>query len=94
MRNIIGPKLKAYRKKNGVSQFDLALKTKGKLSTSTTSTAETEPKYDPRLSTFIEMYRYIDIPFEQLLEELGYGEEYQSTWYKKHKEPVHLVQEA
>lgn len=85
MENIFGPKLKAYRTKNGVSQFDLAVKTKGKLSTSTTSTAETEPKYDPRLSTFIEMYRYIDIPFDELLEEMGYGKEYQSSWYKKQR---------
>lgn len=85
MENIFGPKLKAYRTKNGVSQFDLAVKTKGKLSTSTTSTAETEPKYDPRLSTFIEMYRYIDVPFDELLEEMGYGKEYQSSWYKKQR---------
>lgn len=82
MENIIGPKLKAYRTKNGVSMSGLAAKTKGKLSTSTTSTAETEPKYDPRLSTFIEMYRYIDVPFDELLEEMGYSKEYQSSWYK------------
>ena len=85
MENIFGPKLKSYRTKNGVSQFDLAVKTKGKLSTSTTSTAETEPRYDPRLSTFIEMYRYIDVPFDELLEEMGYGKEYQSSWYKKQR---------
>ncbi|MCK8605716.1 XRE family transcriptional regulator [Leuconostoc citreum] len=85
MKNIIGAKLKAYRAKNGVSQFDLALKSKGKLSTSTTSTAETVTNYDPRLSTFIEMYRYVDTPFDELLTEMGYGESYQSTWYKRHK---------
>ncbi|WP_099044395.1 XRE family transcriptional regulator [Leuconostoc citreum] len=83
MKNIFGAKLKAYRLKNRLSLSDLANKSEGKITTSTASTAETSPDYDPRLATFIEMYRYIDLPFDQLLDEMGYGEEYQSSWYKK-----------
>ncbi|MGR8774184.1 helix-turn-helix transcriptional regulator [Leuconostoc citreum] len=85
MRNVFGPQLKDYREKNGMTMADLNAKANGNLSTSSTSTAENEANYNPRLSTFIEIYRFIDKPFDELLEEMGYGKEYQSSWYRNKK---------
>lgn len=83
MRNIIGIRLKEIRNKRRWSQVDLATKSGGRLKKSTISVAELDPNYNPSLEIFIEMYRYVDIPFDELLLHMGYGEEYLSSKYKQ-----------
>lgn len=82
MRNVIGIKLKESRKRKNWSQLDLAARSNGKLKKSTIAIAEVDPHYNPTLEVFIEMYRYVDIPFDELLKEMGYGDDYISTKYK------------
>ncbi|MET3356663.1 helix-turn-helix transcriptional regulator [Leuconostoc citreum] len=67
MKHSFGSIVKAYREKNHLTQLELAVKTKGALSTGTISKAETDPNYDPQLSTFIKFYKLMDIPFDDII---------------------------
>ncbi|MGX4593277.1 XRE family transcriptional regulator [Leuconostoc sp. JNUCC 76] len=50
-----------------MTQLELAVKSKGKLSTATISKAETDPSYNPKLTTFIKFYKIMDVSFEDIV---------------------------
>ncbi|WP_420062644.1 helix-turn-helix transcriptional regulator [Leuconostoc lactis] len=53
MKHSFGSIVKAYRERKRLTQLELAVKSKGELSTATISKAETDPSYNPKLTTFI-----------------------------------------
>ncbi len=67
MRHSFGSIVKAYRERKRLTQLELAVKSKGELSTATISKAETDPSYNPKLTTFIKFYKIMDVPFEEIV---------------------------
>lgn len=68
MKHSLGAIIKDYRERKGLTQLALSVKSKGELSTATISWAETNPDYNPTLSTFIKFYKVMDVPFENIVE--------------------------
>ncbi|WP_394456556.1 helix-turn-helix transcriptional regulator [Leuconostoc suionicum] len=67
MRHSFGSIVKAYRERKRLTQLELAVKSKGELSTATISKAETDPSYNPKLTTFIKFYKIMDVSFEDIV---------------------------
>lgn len=67
MKHSFGSIVKAYRERHRMTQLELAVKSKGGLSTAIISKAETDTKYNPQLSTFIKFYKVMGIPFDEII---------------------------
>lgn len=66
MKHSFGSIVKSYRERKRLTQLELAVKSKGELSTATISKAETDSSYNPKLTTFIKFYKIMDISFEEI----------------------------
>lgn len=67
MKHSFGSIVKAYRERHHMTQLELVVKSNGGLSTAIISKAETDPNYNPQLSTFIKFYKVIGIPFDEII---------------------------
>ncbi|MBZ6013849.1 helix-turn-helix transcriptional regulator [Leuconostoc gelidum subsp. gelidum] len=66
MKHSFGAIVKSYRERKGLTQLQLAVKTKGKVAMATISKAESAPNYQPKLQTLIELYKVMDVPFDDI----------------------------
>ena len=67
MKHSFGSIVKTYRERHHMTQLELAVRSKGGLSTAIISKAETDPNYNPQLSTFIKFYKVMGIPFDEIM---------------------------
>lgn len=67
MQHSFGVIVKDFRERKGLTQLQLSVLTKGKVSTSTISMAELTPEYVPRFWTLVALYKVMDVPFDDIV---------------------------